>query len=217
MEDATDRSGSDLSPTRQRNRQRIIDAACRLFAERGYRGTATRDIAEVSGLAERTLFRHFPSKAALFREAVIAPVQQFIQAFAARWSERPRGSRDTATEVAEFYENLIDVLERDRRLLIALVAALAFEDPDAVIFPELQSTLTPLLDGIEEIFAIEAKERGWSVDPAITVRAIIGMALGVTIHGDWLFAGNPRPRRSAVVAELTKLTTWGLPGAPTGA
>jgi AcrR family transcriptional regulator len=45
--------------------QRILAAAERLFAERGYAGTRTAEIARAAKLTERTLFKHFPDKQAL--------------------------------------------------------------------------------------------------------------------------------------------------------
>ena len=44
---------------------RILKAAERLFARRGYGGTTTRDLAQAAGVAEGTLFRHFDSKKAI--------------------------------------------------------------------------------------------------------------------------------------------------------
>jgi len=199
---------------RAKNRERLLQAAGQLFAQRGYRGTTTRDIAEAAGITERTLFRHVPSKAALFREAVIAPVQSFVNEFSEGWADRPHGVRDTEVEVREFFTNLLTVIEGERDLLLGLMAALAYEseDPD---FPELQETLAPMLTTLDNIFAIEAKLRGWTVDPVIGVRMIVGMALAVTIHADWLFTSQQTPRREALVDELTRLTTWGLGGSPT--
>jgi AcrR family transcriptional regulator len=43
-------------------RARIIQAASRLFAEKGYAGATTRAIAEAAGVNEVTIFRHFGSK-----------------------------------------------------------------------------------------------------------------------------------------------------------
>jgi AcrR family transcriptional regulator len=54
-------------------RQRILDAALQLFSEKGYEGTTTREISERAGVNEVTIFRHFGSKEALFREGI----QQF--------------------------------------------------------------------------------------------------------------------------------------------
>lgn len=51
---------------------RILSAAERLFAERGYAGTRTVEIARAAGVTERTLFKHFPDKASLL-ERVVAP------------------------------------------------------------------------------------------------------------------------------------------------
>lgn len=52
--------------------QAILAAAERLFAERGYAGTRTAEIARAAKLTERTLFKRFPDKAALL-ERVLAP------------------------------------------------------------------------------------------------------------------------------------------------
>lgn len=41
---------------------RILAAAERLFAERGYAATRTAGIARAAGVTERTLFKHFPEK-----------------------------------------------------------------------------------------------------------------------------------------------------------
>ena len=44
---------------------RILKAAQKLFARRGYGGTTTRDLAQAAGVAEGTLFRHFENKKAI--------------------------------------------------------------------------------------------------------------------------------------------------------
>lgn len=52
------------------NRQKILDAAARLYGEAGFRGATTRRIAIEAGVNEVTLFRIFGSKASLLAEAV---------------------------------------------------------------------------------------------------------------------------------------------------
>src|SRR5260370_41054376 len=44
----------------------IIRAARRVFAEKGFHGTTTRALAEYAGVSEALLFKHFPSKEALY-------------------------------------------------------------------------------------------------------------------------------------------------------
>ncbi|MFN2144583.1 MAG: TetR/AcrR family transcriptional regulator [Anaerolineales bacterium] len=52
----------------QDTRGRIMQAASRLFAEKGYAGTTTRAIAELAEVNEVTIFRHFGTKDNLARE-----------------------------------------------------------------------------------------------------------------------------------------------------
>jgi AcrR family transcriptional regulator len=55
-----------MSETR---RDRILEAAMRQFADRGYRGTRVEDVASEVGIAKGTVFLDFGSKEALFLEA----------------------------------------------------------------------------------------------------------------------------------------------------
>lgn len=49
-------------------RQLILGAAKRCFARHGFAGTTTKSVAAAAAISEALLFKHFPSKAALFAE-----------------------------------------------------------------------------------------------------------------------------------------------------
>lgn len=49
-------------------RQLILGAAKRCFARFGYAGTTTKSVAAAAAISEALLFKHFPSKAALYAE-----------------------------------------------------------------------------------------------------------------------------------------------------
>ncbi|NJN60239.1 MAG: TetR/AcrR family transcriptional regulator [Coleofasciculaceae cyanobacterium RL_1_1] len=60
-------------PTRESTtHQKILSAAKRLFARKGYDSTTTREIAQSAGVAEGTLFRHFDNKKAVLIEVATA-------------------------------------------------------------------------------------------------------------------------------------------------
>ncbi|MFC3897348.1 TetR/AcrR family transcriptional regulator [Lentzea rhizosphaerae] len=50
----------------EQKRAAIIEAATRLFLDAGYAGTSLAKVAEASGVSKATLFKQFPTKAALF-------------------------------------------------------------------------------------------------------------------------------------------------------
>ena len=50
----------------RRRRAAIVDAAERLFLDRGYAATSMAAISEAAGGSKQSLYHHFPSKAALF-------------------------------------------------------------------------------------------------------------------------------------------------------
>src|SRR5262245_34567144 len=50
----------------EQRRAAIIKAVRRLFAEKGFDGTTTRELADAAGVSEALLFKHFPNKEALF-------------------------------------------------------------------------------------------------------------------------------------------------------
>jgi AcrR family transcriptional regulator len=68
--------GKTMGQDSDNTRHRILEAAARVFAEKGYARATTRLLAEAAGVNEVTIFRHFGSKQGLFSaiiEAYAAP------------------------------------------------------------------------------------------------------------------------------------------------
>src|SRR6202166_2231667 len=59
---------STLRMTGDLRRQLILAAAKRCFARHGFAGTTTKSVAAAASISEGLLFKHFPSKAALYAE-----------------------------------------------------------------------------------------------------------------------------------------------------
>ena len=57
-----------LRMTSDLRRQLILSAAKRCFARHGFAGTTTKSVAAAAAISEGLLFKHFPSKAALYAE-----------------------------------------------------------------------------------------------------------------------------------------------------
>jgi AcrR family transcriptional regulator len=50
----------------EERREAIIRAVRKVFAEKGFHGTTTRELADEAGVSEALLFKHFPNKEALY-------------------------------------------------------------------------------------------------------------------------------------------------------
>src|SRR5437660_4412679 len=57
---------STLKMSSEERRAAIVKAVRRVFAEKGFDGTTTRELAEAAGVSEALLYRHFPNKEALY-------------------------------------------------------------------------------------------------------------------------------------------------------
>jgi AcrR family transcriptional regulator len=72
-------------------RDRIVEAATRLFAERGYAATSTREVAAAAGVSEGLIFKYYPTKRQLL-EAVATEnnmMSHFISQITASGAGRP--------------------------------------------------------------------------------------------------------------------------------
>ena len=62
---------STLRLTGDLRREQILEAARRCFARYGYAGTTTKSVAAAAAISEGLLFKHFPTKAALYAEILV--------------------------------------------------------------------------------------------------------------------------------------------------
>jgi len=62
-----ERQSDEVAAERRDTRSRALDAAFRLFSQRGYEATSMREIAERAGVTKATLYYHFQNKADLVR------------------------------------------------------------------------------------------------------------------------------------------------------
>jgi TetR/AcrR family transcriptional regulator, transcriptional repressor for nem operon len=88
------------SEQKLQTRQRIIEAAGRVFRRGGYGGAGVDGLAKEAGVTSGAFYVHFPSKADAFRESVsqsIEDVSQAIQAFQEQYG------KDWWSEFVRFY------------------------------------------------------------------------------------------------------------------
>jgi AcrR family transcriptional regulator len=152
-------------------REQILREAMHCFAERGFRGTTTRELAARVGITEAALYHYFPSKEALYGAIIdtkmAAPTLAEVLAEPARAND-DRGVFGTLARI---------VLERGQAdpqfMRILTFTALEGHELAEPFFAVRVRSLREFLAGyIERRIAEGAFRR---VDPALAARAFLGM------------------------------------------
>ena len=123
---------------------RILASAAGMFADFGYNGVSTRDIAAGAGVNEVTIYRHYPRKRDLYVAVLDAELQQVK--LRGDWLARIAEAQDARTALARTFE-LITATLSNRRDLLRLMQYCSLEMGDD-IDPLLRKHLGELVEVI---------------------------------------------------------------------
>ncbi len=177
-----------------RNREAILDAAAALFLESGYDRTSLARIAENARVSKATLFKQFPSKAALFEATVLA-------AGGAPDGELPDPpSHDFIAGLVHLGRAYADLLDRPRiRGLLRTIIA------EAPRFPELRERTfdfgtLPVLQALRRyLHDADAAGAADIDDLEVATTQFLGMIASAVfwprlVHGTWSITEEERLR-----------------------
>lgn len=146
------RIGSPRPRDAQATRARLIRAALDLFTGQGFRATTTPEIAQRAGVAEATIYRHFPSKDALLIASCVE-AQSFGRALVAL--EESEHDPDTRAVLLRIGRRLVEGAERDPALLRMLL-----RPPEEVLLEEpARRAMREFKTALEQVMAA-GKQRG---------------------------------------------------------
>jgi AcrR family transcriptional regulator len=186
----------------------LLDAARELFSRQGYRSTTTREIAQAADVSEYLLFRHFGSKAALFREAMVLPFTDFVDDFGKTWQTVVPEETDEEELARQFAGRLYDVLLQHKGLLLTLVASdgLSDEDIDNTGIADIRRAL-----GLLGRISTEGVQlRGFrSTQPDLRAHSAVALIVGMVALRSTFFDDVP-PSREAIVDELVQALLHGF-------
>jgi AcrR family transcriptional regulator len=184
MEDDRDNLHGDAPARRRRSgkevEEAILETAREVFAERGFDGTTMREVAHRAHIHEPTLYRHYPSKEALFDEAVLTKFDQdVIETFGNIGSSSLR-----LENLADVIGPMLSFFSQNRRLLFVVLErgtrVDARENPAMwrVVEQVGQAidAVAPLVQSPTIRHGAITKEDAWAF-AALLLSATIGMAL----------------------------------------
>jgi AcrR family transcriptional regulator len=156
-------------------RRKILDAALEVFAELGFRGATTRVIAERAGVAEKTLFAHYRSKAEIFSAAMAPALDAFLgptalQGIAAALGKAPT-LRDRMLAIAR---NRVEFAGRNIHLVKALVQ-------EVMLDPEFRARMRERFTAKLLPIATVALGTGTSAPPERVIRMFLSLVVGYIV------------------------------------
>lgn len=75
-------SQAKISKKQTEKQQKIVEAAIKIFAEKGYANTSTSEIAKAAGVAEGTIFRHYGTKDNLLLSIILPFIKDSLPVMA---------------------------------------------------------------------------------------------------------------------------------------
>jgi AcrR family transcriptional regulator len=176
----TEKPTSKLRLSSEERKASIVEAAIRLFGEKGFRGTTTRELAAAVGVSEPILYEHFKTKSELYAAIIDTCSHQGVDLLAAL-TERYRETDDDEgffTELGSLIFNWYTTGSSFIRLL--LYSNLEGHELKDLFFQRQSSRVLDLVTEYIERRVRQGAMR--NVDPAIASRAFLGMVANYAQH-----------------------------------
>ena len=184
--------------SRDEIRQLIVTSARGAFAERGYAGATTRDIATRAGCSETLIFRYFETKAKLFEEAVFTPfdtlIGEFLEASTSETLDRQTGN--------EVFVRSIYLFLKDNADLLRALAKSPVDAGDNGPMHGLDNYFRRAVERLQLQYRLEGAEA--DVPPRLSVRFGFGMVAAAILFEDWFFPDDTTDEQAATEA-LTRM------------
>ena len=183
-------------------RQRLLDAATRLFAERGFEATRPQDIAREADVAVGTFYLHFSDR----REAFAAFTERAAEELMAHAREHVGDARSFEPRLRAHLEALLDFLHEKPGVVRAAFAdegVIGAAAPGARAASLRERLARSLARGIE--LGVERGELRADCDPLLVAHALVGLIQQGLIHGS--HRGLPR---ATVLDQITRLCARAL-------
>jgi AcrR family transcriptional regulator len=179
----------------------IAGAARAVFAERGFAGATTREIADRAGASEVLIFRYFGNKAAMFDEVIVAPFDRLIGDFLdAHRDLEMMPDRSGGNE--QFVRSIYPFLKTNADLLQALAKSSGDAAARGTPIHGLDNYFVRAAERMRLQYAREGVEA--EVAPELSVRYAFGLLAAAILLNDWFFPDG-QPDEDAVTHALTRM------------
>ncbi len=177
MEETTEHTGQTVRMSGNERYAQLLQTAMKLFSEKGFSGTTTREIAKCAGISEAMVFRHFDNKDELYN-AILDH-----KACAGGMTDFPWESQELADLIEDkddfgfFYHLALTALENHKKdidfLRLLLHSALEGHELSGMFFDQFVARLYDFIG--DYIRTRQADGAFRKAEPRVLVRSFLGM------------------------------------------
>lgn len=154
----------------------IIEAAAQVFAERGYHGATTQDIADILNIRQASLYYYFPSKEAALELVCIQGVAGFFET-AQAIASGPGKARERLAGLIRAH--MVPILDRGNFVRVFLTQRQFLPNRSRRRVGKWSRGLEKIFETVIRDGMRKGEFRG-DLDPRLTTLAILGLANGVS-------------------------------------
>lgn len=143
------------SKKRTEKHQRIVEAAIKLFAEKGYSNTSTSEIAKTADVSEASIFKHYGTKVNLLLSLVVPYLIEFFPSMANETIDQVTSQAGSTFEsfLREFLRNRIAFIMGNKEIFQIFIKEIIYkEDLKNELIPYFVNSVKPRLTGVIELF-----------------------------------------------------------------
>jgi TetR/AcrR family transcriptional regulator, fatty acid metabolism regulator protein len=190
--------------TRGDKRERILDAAVRVFARKGFHATRVSEVAKAAGVADGTIYLYFDSKDQLLVSLFEHRVERLLAYLETELPRAPSASH----RLQRIIELQLGLLEGERDL--AEVVTVIFRQSAKLMREHAAPMFNAYLDAIARVIA-EGQASGElrdDVTPHVAARAVFGALDGITMT--WAMGKAEHGGLLRVSGQLVEIILRGL-------
>lgn len=173
--------GSPPAERRAERRERLLQAAVRVYGERGYRNATVKAVCEEAGLTERYFYESFENSEALLVASFRHVTQDLLHKLEEAGAATPRAGREKLRGILERYYRALRNDPLAARLFLVEVAGVS---------PALDRAFEASIEAFGDLIGETIAGAGARSDPLLRAGAVGGV---LRIALTWIADGYRRP------------------------
>ena len=191
-------------------RERILDAAVRVFAKKGFHATRVSEVAKAAGVADGTIYLYFKSKDELLVSLFEDRVERLL-AFLQRELPSSVGAAGKLRRIIELQLGLMEG-ERDLAEVVTVIVRQSTKLMKEYAAPKFNAYLDAIAAVVQD--GQTSGELRSDVSPHVAARAIFGALDGITMT--WALGKADRGGLVRASGQLAEMVLRGLAPRPDG-